>query len=203
MVGKPGGLVQAACSCSDEVGCSEGELSNRSPPLSDFTDDPGAVFWASTSHCSASLLWLLPAPHTSSERVIPRQAGTLLPHRCSGSDSLWAVPAPTRQLAMQGLHLCLPVTGESKQFPLLSQDLRPLADNAEGKCGFGFNSGHKLSGLLPGPWGTEVTCGALSSVLAQGQLEDNRLISILHLLPGHSVILSHTTQGSRGWYQIL
>lgn len=150
-----------------------------------------------------ALLWLLPAPHTSSECVILRQAGTLLPHRCSGSDSLWAVPAPTRQLAMQGLHLCLPITGGSKQSPLLSQDLRPLADNAEGKCGFGFNSGRKLSGLLSGPWGTEVTCGALSSVLAQGQLGDNRLISILHLLPGHSVILSHTTQGSRGWYQIL
>lgn len=54
MASKPGGLVQAACSCSDEVGCSEGELSNRSPPLSDFTDDPGAVVWASMSHCSAS-----------------------------------------------------------------------------------------------------------------------------------------------------
>lgn len=97
-----------------------------------------------------ALLWLLPAPPTSSKHVIPRQAGTFLPHRCSGSDSLWAVPAPTRHLAMQGLHLCLPITGESKQFPLLSQDLRPLADNAEGKWGFGFNSCHKLSGLLPG-----------------------------------------------------
>ena len=102
-------------------------------------------------------LCLLPAPHSSSECVIPGQAGS---HRCSGSDSLWAVPAPTRQLAVQGLHLCLPITRESKQFPLLSQDLRPLADIAEGKWGFGFNSGHKLSGLLPGAWGTEVTCGS-------------------------------------------
>lgn len=33
MVSKPGGLEQAACDCADEDGRSEGELSNRSPPL--------------------------------------------------------------------------------------------------------------------------------------------------------------------------
>lgn len=54
MVGKPGGLEQAACNCSDEDGRSESKLSNLSPPLSDFTDDPVAVVCASISHCSVS-----------------------------------------------------------------------------------------------------------------------------------------------------
>lgn len=148
-----------------------------------------------------ALCW--PLPHTFHPLCDSQPRCHTLPHRCSGSDSFWVVPEPTRQLATEGLCLCLHST-EKVNSSLTEPRLQVISRQCRRQMWVWvqFRSQALLVSFLQHEVQRSLV-GTHSSVLALGQLEDSLLVRVPCLLPGCSKILSDPAQVSSGWPQLL